>query len=121
MLSVQLWRQGRVRAVERVACPVEADALVLDHLARLGCDPAQPRECRHYLYVPYELGAHAAARWLSSSGWEAEVEEVEGAWLVTASTTTRLSSEIVRDTRVWLEELADDHGGAYDGWEAAAD
>ena len=118
---MQLWRQGRVRAVERVACPLEADALVLDHLTRLGCDPAQPRECRHYLYVPYELGAHAAARWLNASGWDAEVEEVAGAWLVTGTTVTTLSGDSVRDTRVLLEELAADHGGAYDGWEAAAD
>ena len=107
--------------MERVRCPLEADALVLAHLTRLGCDPSRPRECRHYLYVPYELGAHAAARWLHQSGWEAEIEEVEGAWLVTATTVTSLSNESIRDTRAWLEELAGDHGGAYDGWEAAAD
>src|SRR3954454_7901021 len=101
---MQLWRQGRVRAVERVTCPLEADALVLDHLTRLGCDPAQPRECRHYLYVPYELGALAAARWMHASGWDAEVEEVEGAWLVTGTTITKLSNESVRDTRLQLEE-----------------
>jgi regulator of ribonuclease activity B len=118
---VQIWRQGRVRAVERVACGLEADALVLDHLTRLGCDTTQPRECRHYLYLPYELGALATARWLHASGWDAEVEEVEGAWLVTGTTITKLSDDTVRDTRVWLEELASDHGGAYDGWEAAAD
>lgn len=118
---MELWRQGRVRAVERVACPREADALVLDHLARLGCDPSEPRECRHYLYLPAELGARAVATSLNATGWDAECEPVEDAWLVTATVVTNLDNAIVRDTRVRLEELAGDHGGAYDGWEAAAD
>lgn len=110
-----------MRTVERVACGLEADALVLDHLARLGCDPSQPRECRHYLYVPGEPGARAIARSLNADGWDAEVEEVHDTWLVTASTTMGLNDDVVRDTRIRLEELATDHGGEYDGWEAAAD
>jgi hypothetical protein len=119
---MQVWRQGRVRAVERVACPLDADALVLDHLARLGCDPAQPRECRHYMYVRGEVDAHAVARSLNSfDQWDADVEAVDDRWLVTATTFTGLSSDSVRDTRVHFESLADDHGGEYDGWEAAAD
>jgi hypothetical protein len=119
---VQLWRQGRVRAVERIASPAEADVRVLDHLASLGCDPAQPRECRHYFYVPAGPGAHAVARTLNArDGWDAEVEEVRDAWLVTATTVTRLDHQLVRTTRRGMEELASHHGGAYDGWEAAAD
>ena len=115
------WRQGRVRAVQRVESPREADALVLDHLARLGCDPGQPRECRHYLYVPGELGAQVVARTLVRDGWDAEVEAVRDAWLITATTVTSLNDTTVRDTRVRLEGLAQDNGGQYDGWEAAAD
>jgi hypothetical protein len=118
---VQLWRQGRVRAIERVQCPLEADALVLDHLSRLGCDPSQPRECRHYVYVPREVGARAVARSLTVTGWDAEVEAVDDAWLVTATVVTGLDDAIVRTTRIRLEELAGVHGGEYDGWEAAAD
>jgi hypothetical protein len=119
---MQLWRQGRVRAVERVDCGVEADARVLDHLANLGCDPAAPRECRHYLYVHGESDARAATRSLNAAdGWDAECEPLHDAWLVTATVFTRLNDEIVRDTRVRFEELARAHGGEYDGWEAAAD
>lgn len=118
---MQLWRQGRVQRVERVDSRVEADALVLDHLSRLGCDPAKPRECRHYVYVPGEQGARAVALSLSSHGWDAECEEVRDAWLVTATTVMGLNAEVVRDTRIRLESLAGDHGGEYDGWEAAAD
>lgn len=119
---MELWRQGTVRAVERVESTFEADARVLDHLARLGCDPSHPRECRHYLYVPGELGARAVAHSLNATdGWDAEYEEVPNAWLVTAMTVVGLNDEVVRDTRVRLEELAHDFGGEYDGWEAAAD
>ena len=119
---MQLWRQGRVRAVERVHDAVEADGLVLTHLSELGCDPRQPRECRHYLYVPGEPGARAVASSLNAAeGWDAEVEEVRHAWLVTATTVTGLDHDVVRGTRARLERLADEHGGEYDGWEAAAD
>jgi len=118
---MQLWRQGRVRRVERVNCPLEADSLVLDHLMRLGCDPAAPRECRHYVYLPEEPGARAVATSLTREGWETEVEELPGAWLVTGSTVVGLSDASIRDTRIRLEALAGDHGGEYDGWEAAAD
>ena len=117
-----LWRQGHVRAVERVDDAVDADDLVLAHLTQLGCDPRQPRECRHYLYVPGELGARSLASSLNSvDDWDAEVEEVRDAWLVTATTVTGLDHDVVRGTRAHFERLARDHGGEYDGWEAAAD
>ena len=94
---------------------------MLDHLSRLGCDPSEPRECRHYVYVPGEVGARAVAHSLAGQGWDTECEPVRDAWLVTATTVTGLNGDVVRDTRVRLEELACDHGGEYDGWEAAAD
>jgi hypothetical protein len=118
---VQVWRQGNVRAVERIDNALEADIRVLDHLSRLGCDPSQPRECRHYLYLPGESGARAVAHSLSRDGWDADVEETSVAWLVTATTFMGLNDEVVRTTRTRLQLLAGDHGGEYDGWEAAAD
>ena len=115
------WLRGRIHAVERIADAAEADARLLDHLARLGCDPSQPRECRHYMYVPAEPGARAVAHALTGEGWEAECEELPDAWLVTATTFTSLTDANVLATRSRMELLASDHGGEYDGWEAAAD
>lgn len=115
------WREGRVQAVERVDDAAEADARVLDHLARLGCDPSQPRECRHYLYVPGREPAAAVAGALVRDGWDAEAEDVGDAWLVTATTFASLTDATVRATRLRLELLAAAHSGQYDGWEAAAD
>jgi hypothetical protein len=119
--AMRHWREGRVRAVERVTDAVEADSRVLDHLAALGCDPSRPRECRHYLFMSGELNAHAVAQELRGDGWEADCEQLQEVWLVTASTVTGLTDEGVRDTRSRLELLAADYGGEYDGWEAAAD
>jgi hypothetical protein len=111
-----------VRTVERVDDAVVADGLVLAHLEQLGCDPAVPRECRHYVYLPGEHGARAVAHALrAGADWWADVEDVDGCWLVTGVAVTALCPEAVRETRAWLEALAAEHGGTYDGWEAAAD
>jgi len=107
-----------VRAVERVSDAYEADERVLDHLAQLGCDPAAPRETRHFLYLPAPGGAEAVARALGSDGWSTSVERSEGAWLVVATRAHTLTPEFVRELRARLAALASEHGGLYDGWEA---
>jgi hypothetical protein len=115
---VTLVQEQRPHAVERVADAAEADELVLDHLARLGGDPATPHETHHFLYLPTPASADAVARTLGRDGWSTSVEESEGAWLVIAVRTRTLSSKLVRDTRARLARLTAKHGGLYDGWEA---
>ena len=95
-----------MKTVERIDDAAEADARVLDHLAKLGCDPSEPRECRHYVYLPREPGARAVAQALTGDGWDAEWEHVHDAWVVTATTVTRLSDAGVRETRAMLQGLA---------------
>lgn len=115
------WRDSPIRAVERIDDASEADARVLDHLVRLGCDPSRPRECRYYMILPRELDARRVAHALRGDGWHADCEEEPGHWLVTGTTVTGLTDAGVRETRSRLELLASVHGGEYDGWEAAAD
>src|SRR4051794_13652783 len=111
--------QGKtVRAVERIADASEADERVLDHLARLGCDPSTPREVRHFLYLPAQTEADAIARSLEADGWSTSVERSSGVWLVVAARTRTLTLDVVRETRTRLAALASEHGGLYDGWEA---
>jgi hypothetical protein len=107
-----------LRAVERVDDASEADERVLDHLARLGCDPSAPRETRHFLYLPAPGSAEAVASTLGADGWSTSVERSEGAWLVVATRARTLTLELVRETRSRLAALASEHGGLYDGWEA---
>ena len=106
-------------AVERVDNAYEADARVLDHLARLGCDPSIPRETRHFLYLSSRGGADAIARALEADGWSTSVDRGEAAWLVIATSARILTAELVRETRARLAALASEHGGLYDGWEAS--
>ena len=105
-------------AAERVDDASEADERVLDHLARLGFDPGQPRETRHFLYLPDQPGAEAVAHALDVDGWSTSVERSEGAWLVVATRARTLTLDIVHETRARLAALASEHGGLYDGWEA---
>jgi hypothetical protein len=112
------WRGKHALESERVDDADEADARVLDHLERLGCDPAEPRETHHYLYLPAESNAEAVAHALRTDGWSTKVEQSEGAWLVVATRTRTLTLELVRETRACLAALASQHGGLYDGWEA---
>jgi regulator of RNase E activity RraB len=108
----------RVVVPERVGNADEADERVLDHLARLGCDPAAPRETHHFLYLPTRTGAEAVAHALDADGWSTTVEQSEGAWLVVATRARTLTVELVHETRARLAALASEHGGLYDGWEA---
>jgi Regulator of ribonuclease activity B len=112
------WRGKHVLESERVDDAGEADARVLDHLERLGCDPAEARETHHYLYLPAESDAEAVAGALRADGWSTTVEQSEGAWLVVATRARTLTLELVRETRTRLAALASEHGGIYDGWEA---
>jgi hypothetical protein len=112
--------QGKTaRDVERVDDAREADERVLGHLARLGCDPSEPRESRHFIYLPAQDGATEVARALETDGWSTSIERCEGAWLVAATRSCTLTLDVVRDTRVLLSALASQHGGVYDGWEAS--
>jgi regulator of ribonuclease activity B len=112
--------QGKTTpAVERVDNAYAADERVLDHLARLGCDPSEPRESRHFLYLPAQDGAQAVARALGTDGWSTSVERSEGVWLVVATRARTLTLDVVRETRAQLAALASEHGGLYDGWEAS--
>ena len=110
-------RQSRVRRVERVWDPCDADIRVLEKLRELGCDPAQPRGVRHFVYVPDRFGADEVSDTLAREDWHTSVEESDNVCLVVAARSQPLLEPLVRQTRTRLETLAAEHGGQYDGWE----
>jgi hypothetical protein len=67
--------ENDVREVERIDDPREADARVLEHLADLGCDPAEPREVRHFFFAADRLDARSMADALAREGWSTRVDE----------------------------------------------
>jgi regulator of ribonuclease activity B len=110
--------QEKIRAVERIDDPREADARVLEHLASLGCDPAEPREVRHFFVACDRIDAQHVADVLADEGWLTRVEASDDAWLVVAGTVQSLSAELVDRTRARFDVLAAQHRAHYDGWEA---
>jgi hypothetical protein len=117
MRVAQLFRRRpRVRRVQRVHDPREADLQVLATLRELGCDPAEARGVRHFVYVPTDAAPDVCAT-LARDDWQTSVEEQDGTSLVVALRSQSLSELVVRETRTRLETLAAEHGGCYDGWE----
>lgn len=107
----------------RPKSPTEADALALRHLQGRGADLTLARHVVHFLYFAEKASAQAAAEVVEQAGWQAEVEaptEHVSVWTVRADGTRVVSSTTIESFRAWFEQVAADHGGEYDGWEAAA-
>ena len=101
----------------------DGDALILAQLRSAGADLTRPRHVVHYMYVPDEYRARAAASAISAAGYETRVgEPLPGyeTWSVIAETTAIVDATTVVPTRATLEGIAAEHDGEYDGWEAAA-
>jgi len=112
-----------IRQKGKPKTPQEADALALRQLVGGGADLAQPRHVIHFLYFAAEHDARAAAEVARESGWQTELTEPTenvDVWTVRADATRVVSSVTVESFRAWFEQVAVDHRGEYDGWEAAA-
>lgn len=115
------------RRVEQAAhfdTPEQGDALIVDQLRNLGANLSLPREVLHYLYLPSESAAAAAADALRTAGYTTQVRPAAGPpgpnpFLVLATAEQVVSIESAQDARETFTALAETHGGEYDGWEAA--
>ena len=99
----------------------EADRLALRQLAGRGADLSKPRHVIHFLYFATEADARAAAEAIADT-WTTHVEaptEAIAQWCVKADGTRTLGPDTIAAFRTWFEGIAAEHGGEYDGWEAA--
>ena len=113
----------RIRYQGSPKTPQDADELALRQLAGRGADLAKPRHVIHFLYFASESDARAAADAVTEGSWTANVEpptETIHQWCVKADGQRILGPETVAAFRSWFENLAAQHDGEYDGWEAAA-
>jgi len=107
----------------------EDDQLLRQIAARVPLD--QPRDWKHYLYVPDEPSAQMVAGLLlrmshKGVGFEVEIyapDEQGESYCVTAERkNTILTAELVRSSRGLFETITSHVTGAeYDGWEVAID
>lgn len=112
----------RIRYGGAPKTPEEADRLALRQLAGRGADLSRPRHVVHFLYFPSERQAQEACEAIGDA-WNAEIEPPTDEvvqWCVRADGHRTLGPETAAAFRAWFTELAERHGGEYDGWEAAA-
>ena len=113
----------RIRNQGAPKTPQEADTLALRQLAGRGADLSKPRHMIHFLYFSREADAHAAAATIDQASWTAAVnppDDTIAEWSVRVDGQRVVGAETIAAFRVWFERVATEHGGEYDGWEAAA-
>jgi hypothetical protein len=112
----------RIRYGGAPKTPEEADRLALRQLAGRGADLSKPRHVIHFLYFTTEHEAREAMEAIGDA-WKTTIEPPNGAieqWCVRADGDRTIGPDIIPGIRAWFEKLAAEHGGEYDGWEAAA-
>jgi hypothetical protein len=95
----------------------DRDAL---HALRSVSDPSALHVFSNYLYFPNERAARQVAYALSTCGYSVEhrlgADQVN--WLVLAKKLMCLNQAGIAEMRAFLEGVAENNGGEYDGWEA---
>ena len=102
--------------------PEERDLVILETLEEHGADLSQPRDVRVYLHFAAEGDADAAGEELEEAGYEIASFESPGdelPWTVRAAKDLRVDRENIAGFRARFNDLAERHGGEFDGWEAA--
>jgi regulator of ribonuclease activity B len=111
----------RIRYHRPPRSPQEADALALRQLSARGANLAKPRHVIHFLFFEQEADAELAAEAIRATSWSARVEPPSDSrpeWTVRADDERIVSVDTVAAYRSWFEQMATQHGGEYDGWEA---
>src|SRR5262245_60720079 len=95
------------------------DRLALEELFKFSGAGAS-HEVEHYLYFATEASATTVTTELLKRGCDvnSRPSAAENSWLVLAKQVIVPTEEALRSTRKSLEQLTDEQGGEYDGWEA---
>ena len=104
--------------------PDEHDLEILETLEEHGDDLAEPREIRVDLLLPERAGGGGRRLRAEEAGYDVvgfEATGEEEPWAIRASRDLRVDRENVTGFRSHFHDLAERHGGEFDGWEAAED
>lgn len=113
----------RIRYHRPPKTPQEADKLALRQLASRGADLSKPRHVIHFLLFAQEADARAAAEAFDGSAWTARIEPPSESlveWSVRVDGQRIVGPETIAAFRQQFEQIASQHSGEYDGWEASA-
>ena len=93
---------------------------VLVVLGHVGVDTRTRRPFDFYLYFPTESAAAAVRRELAESGFTCKVRpSLHGDWLCLAGARLVPDDAALETVFHLMETMAEDFGGAFDGWETA--
>jgi len=115
--------RDRIRHKRAPKTPQESDALALRQLASRGANLTKPRHIIHFVLFDDETNARAAAETIAQTSWKAHVDEPteqHAEWVVRADGERVASPDTISAYRSWFEQVAAQHHGEYDGWEAKA-
>jgi len=113
----------RIRYHRPPRTPQDADALALRQLESRGANMTKPRHVVHFLLFGDEANARAASETIRATSWRSSVEaptETRTEWAVRADDERIVSADTIASYRSWFEQIAVQHQGEYDGWEAKA-
>ena len=101
--------------------PAHDDLQAIVWLIEHGVDLTEPRQISYLFDLPDQTQAAAVATVLETHDYETTVNPPEdgGQWRVIASHRERLTPAIMAQLRPGFRDLAVEHGGVFDGWEAA--
>jgi regulator of ribonuclease activity B len=96
-----------------------ADLAVLAQLEQHGADLSKETEFVHYLYFDDADHARGAAEQLAEIGYTAKGRPSDESFVVLAERVAVPDMDNVRRMRQFMQTIAAQFGGEYDGWEAA--
>lgn len=102
--------------------PYNIDQLALENLEeKLGFTLEGERTVHFYFYFTEEHQSHHAAATLTNLHLQFDTEisysDYRDQWLCLAMKNLNMTSERLMNLRSWMEDLAQQNGGEYDGWE----
>jgi hypothetical protein len=100
------------------------DARLIERLRKAGSDPFQPHEVDFFMAMPSEAAGQAVGTILQGEGYRVDVKPApdnpsDQPFSLHATKALRLSVPGMRELTAHFTELAQAHGGHYDGWSAA--
>ncbi|MEZ5498775.1 MAG: ribonuclease E inhibitor RraB [Steroidobacteraceae bacterium] len=99
------------------------DSRQIARLKAAGADPFSSHDCDFFFALPDAESAAAVEAHLRAMGYEVDTRELDGddghRYSVHAKLAVRLQRDEMQERSKSFRELAERHGGRYDGWAAA--
>lgn len=101
------------------------DEAVLQSLREQGDSLSRARQVDHWFFLPNSASRSALAKRLSQEGFRVvdqhDPESEDEQFGLRVARVESVQPEHIKQVTAWLLELADEHGGDYDGWQTSVE